>query len=111
LKRALRLPVAILTILFLGIVCAVLFRVTADEKPHSVLLKWNPPLNKPGVSVTGYKVYRSGPDGIYTSIAATVVPTFTDTKVVHGTYYYYVKAVNAGGEESPASNNAAVEVP
>ena len=108
-----RLPVAILAILFWGIVGVVLFRVMADEKPHSVLLKWNPPAPKPGVTVASYNIYRSQSDGPFGPLASGVpAPTYVDTKVSNGTtYYYFVRAVDAAGHESPPSNQASAEIP
>lgn len=108
-----RLPVAILAILVLGIVGVVLFRVTADEKPHSVLLKWNPPAPTPGVTVTGYNIYRSQADGPFGPLASGVpAPTYVDSKVSRRTtYYYFVRAVDAAGHESPPSNQALAEIP
>jgi fibronectin type 3 domain-containing protein len=112
-RRALRLPIVILTVLFFGIVGVVLFRVLASEKPHSVLLKWNPSVPKPGVTVAGYNIYRSRPDGSFAPLATGVVPpTYVDTKVSQGTtYYYYVTAVDTTGHESLASNNASAVIP
>ena len=106
------MPVAILAILFSGIVGVVLFRVAADQKPHSVLLKWNPPL-KPDFTVAGYNIYRSPSDGDYQQIASGITtPTYTDHEVRSGkTYYYFVKAVDAGGKESPMSNQATAVIP
>jgi fibronectin type 3 domain-containing protein len=109
----LRLPVAILAILFLGIVGVVLFRVMADEKPHSVQLKWNPPAPKPGVTVASYNIYRSQVDGPFEPLASGVpAPTYVDSKVSNGTtYHYFVRAVDAAGHESPPSNQASAEIP
>jgi len=109
----LRLPVAILAILLLGIVGVVLFRVMAAEKPHSVLLKWNPPAPKPGVTVASYNIYRSQLDGPFEPLASGVpAPTYVDSKVSNGTtYHYYVRAVDVAGHESPPSNQASAEIP
>ncbi len=111
-RKASFVPVAILTILFSGIIGVVLFRVAADQKPHSVLLKWNPPL-KPDFTVAGYDVYRSPADGTYQRIASRVTdPTYTDHDVSSGkTYRYFVKAVDATGHESPMSNQASATIP
>jgi len=112
LRRALRLPVAILVILFFGIVGVVLFRVAANERPHSVLLKWTPPAPKPGVTITGYKVYRSRVDGTFEPLGFVADPTYVDTKVRRGaSYRYYVTAVSDGGNESPPSNPASAVIP
>jgi fibronectin type 3 domain-containing protein len=106
------LPAAIVAILLFGIVGAVLLRVTANEKAHSVLLKWSPPAPKPDSTVVGYNIYRSLPDGSFGFLAYVVAPTYVDTKVTRGTtYYYYVKTVDAAGHESPPSNNTSVKVP
>jgi fibronectin type 3 domain-containing protein len=113
LRRALRLPVAILAILFSGILGVVLFRVAADAFAHSVLLKWEAPPPKPDSTVVSYNVYRSQPDGSYKAIASGVVaPKYVDHAVSSGiTYHYFVKAVDAAGQESPPSNSATVKIP
>jgi hypothetical protein len=112
LKRALRLPLAILAILLIGIVGAVLLRVGADDKPHSVLLKWNPPAPGAGPAVTGYKVYRTQPDGTYLPIASVTAPTYLDSAVSPGTTYgYFVESTDAAGDESRPSNYVSVTAP
>jgi fibronectin type 3 domain-containing protein len=113
LRRALRLPVAILAILLFGIVGVVLFRVAASEKTRSVLLKWNPPASTPGSTLAGYNIYRSQLDGTFRRIASGVTaPSYTDREVRNGAAYrYYVKAVDTAGRESPPSNNASVQIP
>jgi fibronectin type 3 domain-containing protein len=106
------LPIAILAVLLVGIGGAVLFRAGANEKPHTVLLKWNPPLPRAGVTVTGYKIYRSQPDGSYKPIASVSAPSYVDEHVNQGeTYSYVVRAVVAGGQESPPSNQASATIP
>jgi len=111
LRKASFLPVAILAILFSGIVGVMLFRVAADQTPHGVLLKWDPP-PKPGFTVVGYNVYRSPSDGIYKRIASGVTaPTYIDRGVRSGkTYHYLVRAVDATGQESPISNQTSVTI-
>ena len=107
-----RLPLAILAILLIGIVGAVLFRVAADDKPHSILLKWNPPAPGAGPAVTGYKVYRTQPDGTYVPIASVTEPTYLDSAVSPGrTYGYFVESTDAAGHESRPSNYVSVTVP
>ena len=109
-RRASFAAVAILAILFCGIVGVVLVRVAADQKPHSVLLKWDPP-PKPAFVVSGYKVYRSPSDGRYEPIASVAATTYTDRTVRNGkTYHYMVKAVDAEGHESPISNQVTVTI-
>ena len=106
------MPVAILAILLFGIVGVVLFRVTANEKAHSVLLNWSPPAPKPDSTVVGYNIYRSLPDGSFGFLAYVVAPTYVDTKVTSGTtYHYYIKAVDTASHESPPSNDISVRVP
>ena len=106
------MSVAILAILLSGIVGVVLFRVAADQKPRSVLLKWEPP-PKPAFTVAGYNVYRSPSDGDYERIASRVpATTYTDHGASSGkTYHYFVKAVDADGRESPISNQVTVTIP
>ena len=112
-RRASRLPVAILAVLSLAIAGVVLFRVAASGGPHSVLLKWNPPDPKPGVTVTGYNVYRSQLDGTFKPIASGVTaPSYVDHAVRSGaSYRYFVKAVDAAGHESPPSGQASAVIP
>ncbi len=106
------MPLAILAILLFGVVGAVLLRVGADEKPHSVLLKWDAPAPKPGVTVTRYDVYRSQPDGTFAPLASVTAPTYLDDKVSNGTtYHYFVRAVNSAGQVSPPSNHASATIP
>ena len=107
------MPVTILVILIIGIVGVVLFRVAASGRPHSVLLKWNPPDPKPGVTVTGYNIYRSQLDGTFKPIASGVTtPSYVDHDVRNGaTYRYFVKAVDAAGHESPPSDPASAIIP
>jgi fibronectin type 3 domain-containing protein len=103
--------VAILAILLSAIGGIVLLRVAADQKVHSVLLKWAPP-PKPGFAVAGYNVYRSQTDGQYRRIARVTTPTYTDRDVRSGvTYYYVVRAVDATGQESPISNQISTAIP
>ncbi|MGA8312306.1 MAG: fibronectin type III domain-containing protein [Terriglobales bacterium] len=116
-RRASFWPIAILAIVFTGIVGVVLFRVAADQKPHdqkphNVVLKWNPPVPKPGTTVAGYNVYRSESHGPFQKVAYVVPPTYTDDKVSSGkTYGYFVRAVDPAGQESPTSNLADAAIP
>ena len=110
-RRASFVAVTILAILLCGIVGAVLFRVAAEQKPHSVLLKWEAPPPKPSVGVTGYRVYRRSSDGSYEAIASVTTTTYTDHAVRNGeTYHYFVRSVNAKGDESPISNQVTVTI-
>ena len=107
------MPVTILVILTIGIVGVVLFRGAASGRPHSVLLKWNPPDPKPGVTVTGYNIYRSQLDGTFKPIASGVTtPSYVDHDVRNGAAYrYFVKAVDTAGHESPPSDPASAIIP
>jgi len=107
------LPVTILVILIIGIVGVVPFRGAASGRPHSVLLKWNPPDPKPGVTVTGYNIYRSQLDGTFKPIASGVTtPSYVDHDVRNGAAYrYFVKAVDRAGHESPPSDPASAIIP
>jgi endonuclease I/fibronectin type 3 domain-containing protein len=62
-------------------------------------------------SITHNNVYRSttGSGGPYALIAnLTATTSYSDTAVVNGTsYYYYVTAVNAGGESAPSTYRGA----
>lgn len=106
------MPLAILAILLFGIVGAVLFRVGADGKPHTVLLKWNPPAPKPGSTIAGYKVFRTQPDKTFQPIASVTEPAYVDRAVLPGTTYdYFVESVDADGHESRPSNYVSVTIP
>ena len=67
---------------------------------------------KPGVTVAGYHIYRSRPDGSFGPLTSVVAPGYVDTLVSRKTtYYYFVKAVDSSGHESLASNNAVARIP
>lgn len=113
LKRAVLLPVAVVAIVGSGIVAAVLFRSGEAPKPRTVVLKWNPPAPKPGVTVASYQIYRCQGHGECGILASDVpAPSYADTKVTSGnTYDYYVRAVDTKGNVSPPSNQATVTIP
>jgi len=70
-----------------------------------VNLIWN--ASTDNVGVTGYKIYRNG-----TEIQSSTATSFTDSTVVGGTSYSYtVKAYDAAGNLSSASNTATVNTP
>ena len=89
-----------------------LFRAAANGN-HSILLKWNPPAPKPGVTVASYEVYRSLGDGRFDKLASGVRdPSYVDHQVTTGnTYNYYVRAVDAQGNVGPGSNRASATIP
>lgn len=95
-----------------GIVGAVLLRVAADQKPHSVLLRWNPPPPTAGSTVVSYEIYRSQEDGAFEKLASGVTtPSYIDGAVSSGrTYNYFVRAVDTQGNASPPSNQASANL-
>lgn len=77
----------------------------ASADGTKVMLSWNPSTDN--VGVTGYRVYRNS-----TQIGTTPSPSYTDSTVITGnTYTYTVKAYDAAGNLSGASNTATVTVP
>ena len=108
------MPIAILAILFCGVVGVVLFRVMADQRAHSVVLRWNAPVPKPGITVASYSVLRgTQPGGPYKPIALGITRlSYTDSNVSNGkTYYYVVRAVDTAGNQSPYSEEASAAIP
>jgi hypothetical protein len=76
---------------------------------HSVDLSW-----KASTSVVvGYNVYRRGPWGVVRLNSKLVTETsYVDRSVLPGqTYFYSIKAVNAKGTESTASNEIRADIP
>lgn len=77
---------------------------------HSVVISWNPSTS----DVIGYFVYRSSVSGgPYTKLSSSVdpVPTFMDTNLTSGSYFYVVTSVSANNAESGFSNEVEVVVP
>ncbi|MBY8878761.1 discoidin domain-containing protein [Actinacidiphila acidipaludis] len=74
----------------------------AYSQPASgqVKLTWNAATDN--VGVTGYDIYANGT--LRTSVAGTVL-TYTDSQPDTATVTYYVKAKDAAGNQSPASNS------
>jgi chitodextrinase len=71
-------------------------------KPKSITLTWS--ASSDNVGVTGYQVYRN-------SVLLTTVTglSYKDNTVTRGTVYiYYVKARDAAGNVSGASNSVTV---
>jgi photosystem II stability/assembly factor-like uncharacterized protein len=81
--------------------------LVANTGVSSIVLDWDPSLSN---NVVGYRVYRSASaTSNFTKIADAVSTTnYVDTAglTIGATYYYYVTAYNASGEESAPSNIA-----
>ncbi len=80
-----------------------LFAIGANR---SVALDWN---DNTEPDLAGYNVYRGTTPNVYAKINASLVTTsaYSDTGLTNGTeYYYVVRAVDTGGNESGASNEA-----
>ncbi len=80
--------------------------LTAAVGPSQVTLSWE--LSTDNVGVTGYRVYRNGTQVAYLLGA---IGSFTDTGRTPGTYSYTVRATDAAGNLSDASNTATATVP
>lgn len=88
--------------------------VTGGEKEKALSLTWTSPTNNtdgsPLVDLAGYNVYRmtsSGGERTLANPELILNTTFEDTGLESGkTYHYVVRAVDAGGNESPDSNEA-----
>ena len=78
--------------------------LTAAEGAGQVVLTWTAVTD--AVTYTVYRSPLSG--GGYAPITTVSAPVYTDTAVVNGTtYYYVVTALDAAGNESSCSNEAA----
>ncbi len=79
--------------------------LTATAGTASVTLQW---ANGTGTATPeGYNVYR---DNVKVNAAPVTAPTFTDTRLLFGTYSYKVTALYAGGKESAKSDSVTVVV-
>ncbi|HIJ87164.1 MAG TPA: hypothetical protein HPP97_05685 [Desulfuromonadales bacterium] len=75
---------------------------TVTGTTSSINLAWNPSTDN--TAVTGYEVYRNG-----TRITTVTTLVYNDSPVTSGvTYTYYVKAIDAAGNRSPASSQLTV---
>jgi hypothetical protein len=84
--------------------------ITAQVGTHSVTLSWTPSTSQ----VNGYYVYRGTVSGgPYTKLNTTVdtAPSYTDSGLTSGTYFYVVTSVDPNGVESGYSNEVAVIIP
>ena len=80
------------------------------QKGHSVGLAWSPSSSQ----VVGYFVYRSGSAAgpfsrLNTSVDAS--PSYTDTGLTAGNYFYVVTSVSPENIESGYSNQVEVNIP
>jgi len=79
--------------------------LVATANATTINLAWN--ASTDNVGVAGYRIYRSG-----TEIGASPVTSSVDTAVVKGvSYSYTVKAYDAAGNLSAASNTATMVIP
>ena len=103
-----RLLLAICALLCVGLACC------HKAPPPSVTLMWEAPPAVPGVSVTGYNVYRSTTSGgPFVKIASQVPgPPYEDRLLGSGrTYFYVVTALDQAGRESRFSGEARATIP
>ncbi len=87
--------------------------VTASTSPNTTALSWT--ASSDNVGVTQYAVYRSTTAGTpasdSTRLAYVTGTSWMDTSVPAGRYYYRVAAMDAAGNVSAASDEAAATVP
>ncbi len=78
----------------------------APQGKKKINLAWTASIDD--VGVTGYQIWRaSSAGGPFSQIATTAATTYLNTGLTSGsTWYYYVKAVDAVGNVSAASNTA-----
>jgi fibronectin type 3 domain-containing protein len=86
----------------------------SSSGPGSVLVTWD--ASTDDVAVTGYSVYRGATSGFTADASSRVgedvtTPTFHDTSVPRGDWFYKVVARDAVGNASNASDAAPVTVP
>ena len=86
--------------------------LTASASGGTVALSWT--ASTDNVGVTRYDVYRSTTDGFTASgankIGQSTGPSYADTGLAAGTYYYLVAAEDAAGNISGSSNQASATV-
>ena len=87
---------------------------TGAAVPHEADLSWNPPASSSD-PVVGYNIYRgSAVNGPFQRLNPSPVSstTYVDMAVTSGqTYYYKLRSVDAGSNESPDSNEITLTIP
>jgi fibronectin type 3 domain-containing protein len=80
--------------------------LTASPAKRKISLSWG--ASSDNVGVTGYQIWRSSSAaGPFSQIATTTSTTYTNSGLTSGsTWYYQVKATDAAGNVSAASNTA-----
>jgi predicted phage tail protein len=80
--------------------------LTASPAKRKINLSWS--ASTDDVGVTGYQVWRSSSaTGAFTQIATTTSTSYVNSGLTSGArWYYYVKAYDAAGNVSAASNTA-----
>ena len=80
--------------------------LTASAAKRKISLSWG--ASTDNVGVTGYQIWRSSSAaGPFSQIATTTATTYTNSGLTSGsTWYYQVKATDAAGNVSAASNTA-----
>jgi len=79
--------------------------LVASPSKRKISLTWN--ASTDNVAVTGYQIWRAtSSTGTFAQIATTTTTTYADTVTSGATFYYYVKATDAAGNISVASNTA-----
>jgi Abnormal spindle-like microcephaly-assoc'd, ASPM-SPD-2-Hydin len=84
--------------------------VGTKPQTHSVALSWSPSTSQ----VIGYFVYRStSSGGPYSRLNSSVdaLPTYKDSGLKTGNYYYVVTSVSSQNVESGYSNEVAIVIP
>ena len=79
--------------------------LAASGARRKINLTWT--ASTDNVGVTGYQVWRSdSATGTFTQIATTTTTSYADSVASRSTWFYYVKAFDAAGNVSAASNTA-----
>lgn len=79
--------------------------LVASGSKRKISLTWNASTDNTGV--TGYQIWRAtSATGTFTQIATSTTTSYANTVSSGATFYYYVKATDAAGNVSAASNTA-----